>query len=183
MHIKDFQKLIEEIYFEKDNKRGIDKTFVWFTEEVGELARALRSKNYEQTSSEFADVFAWLSTLASIKNIDLEKACLKYKNGCPRCKKSHVYVKNKKMGKILPESVKNHLSNFYYFTPFIPPTFLIILGLLLFYKTEFMLEFTRFLERGVGAEWIPSEFTYQLYKIAGIIFIALGSWCLDMFVE
>ena len=35
---------------------------------------------------EFADVFAWLATLASISGVDLEAAaCAKYGAGCPRC--------------------------------------------------------------------------------------------------
>ena len=42
MTIDDFQKLIEKTYFERDNARGVSGTFVWFVEEVGELASAVR---------------------------------------------------------------------------------------------------------------------------------------------
>ena len=86
MTIQEFQRLIEKTYFAKDSKRGLEKTFLWFVEEVGELARALRGKDRENLDEEFADVFAWLSTLASMKGIDLEKAVKKYANGCPKCK-------------------------------------------------------------------------------------------------
>ena len=51
---------------------------MWFIEEVGELATALASDNIENKDEEFADVFAWLCTLANITDVDLEKACAKY---------------------------------------------------------------------------------------------------------
>ena len=59
---------------------------MWFMEEVGELTRALRRDQRDELEGEFADVFAWLSTLASIAKIDLEEAVRnKYEGGCPRC--------------------------------------------------------------------------------------------------
>jgi NTP pyrophosphatase (non-canonical NTP hydrolase) len=51
---------------------------MWFIEEVGELATALAANNKQNNEEEFADVFAWLCTLANISNVDLEKACKKY---------------------------------------------------------------------------------------------------------
>jgi NTP pyrophosphatase (non-canonical NTP hydrolase) len=89
MDIRKFQKQIEAIYFAKDNARGVAGTFMWFAEEVGELSRALRRKNDDELKGEFADVLAWLSTLASIAGIDLEEAATaKYGKGCPRCAKT-----------------------------------------------------------------------------------------------
>ncbi len=89
MDIREFQKQIETIYFEKDNARGLAGTFMWFSEEVGELSRALRRKDDKELRAEFADVLAWLSTLASIAGIDLEAAAYeKYGKGCPRCRKT-----------------------------------------------------------------------------------------------
>ena len=86
MHITEFQHLIEAIYLERDSARGIAGTHMWFSEEVGELTRALRRDNEEELAGEFADVLAWLSTLASMKGIDLEAAArAKYAEGCPRC--------------------------------------------------------------------------------------------------
>ena len=88
MRISEFQKLIEDIYFEKDDKRGLMGTFAWFVEEVGELSRELRScKDTDRMKEEFADVLAWLSTLASLADIDLEEAAGKYSKGCPKCHK------------------------------------------------------------------------------------------------
>ena len=87
MRISEFQKQIENIYFEKDSRRGMEGTFMWFAEEVGELSRALRRGDGKNLAEEFADVFAWLSTLASISKVDLEKAAGKYALGCPRCAK------------------------------------------------------------------------------------------------
>lgn len=86
MTVHEFQALIERLYYEKDSGRGWQETFIWFVEEVGELGRALRSEGREQIEAEFADVFAWLVTLASIHNVDLESAALaKYGAGCPKC--------------------------------------------------------------------------------------------------
>ena len=86
MRIADFQKRIEEIYYEKDAARGLAGTHMWFCEEIGELTRALRRGHQDELEGEFADVLAWLSTLASIAGIDLQKAALaKYEAGCPRC--------------------------------------------------------------------------------------------------
>lgn len=85
MTIGEFQKLIGEIYLVKDRRRGVEGTFRWFVEEVGELARALRHNRTEEKEEEFADVFAWLVSLASIAGVELEQACRKYRNGCPKC--------------------------------------------------------------------------------------------------
>ena len=78
MHISEFQRLISRKYKKRDQQRGVPATFMWFVEEVGELATALVSDDKENREEEFADVFAWLCTLANISNVDLEKACEKY---------------------------------------------------------------------------------------------------------
>ncbi|MHC4123402.1 MAG: MazG nucleotide pyrophosphohydrolase domain-containing protein [Planctomycetota bacterium] len=78
MHIAEFQRLIEEKYGTRDRERGTPATFMWFIEEVGELATALADSNSTNKQEEFADVFAWLCTLANISNVDLEKAIQKY---------------------------------------------------------------------------------------------------------
>jgi len=85
MHIEEFQRQIESIYFDKDSARGIEGTFRWFVEEVGELARALREGDQERQAEELADVFAWLSTMASICGVEMEEAVRKYQHGCPKC--------------------------------------------------------------------------------------------------
>jgi NTP pyrophosphatase (non-canonical NTP hydrolase) len=75
MHISQFQQLISQKYQKRDEKRGVPATFMWFIEEVGELATALADNSQTNKAEEFADVFAWLCTLANIANVDLEKAC------------------------------------------------------------------------------------------------------------
>jgi len=46
----------------------------------------LRSGSAEERRGEFADVLAWLVTLANITGIDLEEAvAAKYGRGCPGC--------------------------------------------------------------------------------------------------
>ena len=105
--IGQFQSLIKTMYFEKDEARGIPATFLWLTEEVGELASALRETEHarelaegsadqklradfeakqKNLCEEFADVFAWLATIANIAEVDLPKALFeKYGEGCPGC--------------------------------------------------------------------------------------------------
>lgn len=83
--LRAFQLQIERIYLERDKARGWERTFTWFVEEVGELARALHRGDEKGLGEEFADVAAWLTTLASIRGIDLGEAAQKYARGCPRC--------------------------------------------------------------------------------------------------
>ena len=88
MTLGEFQKLVERIYYEKDSARGLDGTFMWFAEEVGELAAALREGDTLEKTAEFGDCLAWLSTLASIAGVDLETAAAKYAAGCPACRQT-----------------------------------------------------------------------------------------------
>ena len=84
--LADFQRLIRKMYFEKDDARGIDGTFMWLMEEVGELAAALRDGSREEKMEEFADVLAWLVTIANVADVDLTEAIQrKYGKGCPGC--------------------------------------------------------------------------------------------------
>jgi NTP pyrophosphatase (non-canonical NTP hydrolase) len=72
--IADFQKLISDKYEKVDRERGSAKTFLWFIEEVGELATALNGTDRANLHEEFADVLAWLCTLANINDVDLATA-------------------------------------------------------------------------------------------------------------
>jgi NTP pyrophosphatase (non-canonical NTP hydrolase) len=90
MTLAQLQQLIRDIYDAKDRRRGVEGTFMWFMEEVGELSAALRTgddrRNLEE---EFADVLAWLATLANVVGIDLEAAVrAKYGGGCPGCRQT-----------------------------------------------------------------------------------------------
>ncbi len=76
------------MYHEKDVARGVDGTFMWLMEEVGELASALREGTPEELRGEFADVIAWLTTIANVAEVDLTLALReKYGDGCPGCQK------------------------------------------------------------------------------------------------
>lgn len=87
MTLKEFQEIIRRTYHERDRALGIDKDALWFVEEVGELAEAIRKGDRKEMEAEMADVLAWLVTLANLSGIDLEQAALKkYGKGCPRCK-------------------------------------------------------------------------------------------------
>lgn len=88
MQLADFQQLIRDMYHEKDVARGVDGTFMWLMEEVGELAAALREGTHEEKKGEFADVIAWLTTIANVAGVDLTEALQeKYGTGCPGCGK------------------------------------------------------------------------------------------------
>ena len=89
MDLRDFQQLIEKMYSHKDRARGPEGTFLWLMEEVGELAEAIaKGSDHAKKSGEFADVLAWLATLANVEGVDLSEALhAKYGKGCPGCGK------------------------------------------------------------------------------------------------
>ncbi|MBI2824828.1 MAG: nucleotide pyrophosphohydrolase [Planctomycetia bacterium] len=86
MTLAAFQRLIRQMYLDKDVARGIDGTFMWLMEEVGELAACLRNGTHQERMEEFADVLAWLATIANVAGVDLSEAVArKYGQGCPGC--------------------------------------------------------------------------------------------------
>jgi len=91
MDITDFQNLIKDLYYHQDCNRGIDKTFMWLIEEIGELSNVLKEKNpdKDKISEEIADIIAWTISLANLFEIDVENALLdKYPNKCVKCNKN-----------------------------------------------------------------------------------------------
>ena len=86
VRLRSFQELIRGMYHDRDVERGIDGTFMWLMEEVGELATALREGSHADRLEEFADVLAWLTTIANVAEVDLSEAVIqKYGSGCPGC--------------------------------------------------------------------------------------------------
>ena len=85
MNIETLQVTIAATYLERDRERGVDATFRWFTEEVGELARAIRTGERPELVHEFSDVLAWLASLANLLEIDLTASVARYADGCPKC--------------------------------------------------------------------------------------------------
>ena len=86
VQLRSFQQLIRGMYHDRDVARGIDGTFMWLIEEVGELATALREGSQADRLEEFADVLAWLATIANVAGVDLSEAVTqKYGSGCPGC--------------------------------------------------------------------------------------------------
>jgi NTP pyrophosphatase (non-canonical NTP hydrolase) len=85
MELSDLQATMRATYLERDAARGRDATFRWLTEEVGEIAKAMRTGDRENLEHEFGDVLAWLISLANVEGIDLEAAIERYANGCPTC--------------------------------------------------------------------------------------------------
>jgi NTP pyrophosphatase (non-canonical NTP hydrolase) len=99
--LSSFQRLIRGMYYEKDVARGVPGTFMWLMEEIGELSTALRETSAGDLSAltpqeltarrsnlheEFADVLAWLATIANVVDVDLDAAVQKkYGSGCPGC--------------------------------------------------------------------------------------------------
>ena len=90
MDIREFQDMMHKIYLHHDSRRGKTKTYEWLKEEIDELGEDLKENDRTALENEFADVLAWLSSLANVVNVDLEKATLsKYDNKCPKCRKTH----------------------------------------------------------------------------------------------
>ena len=85
VEIAAFQDLMARTYGERDRARGIDATIAWLTEELGELARAVRKGTVEEQRHELGDVLAWLASLAQQLDLALEDAAARYGDGCPNC--------------------------------------------------------------------------------------------------
>jgi NTP pyrophosphatase (non-canonical NTP hydrolase) len=85
MDLGAFQQQMRTLYGERDADRGLARTFAWFTEECGELSRALFRGTREEQEHELADVLAWLASLAEQVGVDLAAAAQRYAEGCPRC--------------------------------------------------------------------------------------------------
>ena len=81
----DLQDVIDRTYGTRDRVRGVPATVAWLAEEVGELAQAVRKGTKEQQIEEFADVIAWVATLANQMDVDLDAALTRYETGCPKC--------------------------------------------------------------------------------------------------
>lgn len=90
MTLRELQDKIHRTYYERDSQRGLERTFMWFIEEVGELARLLKSdqRNLKALQVEFSDVLAWLLSVANLAGIDIEEAASRYSDGCPKCHES-----------------------------------------------------------------------------------------------
>jgi NTP pyrophosphatase (non-canonical NTP hydrolase) len=85
MDLAGLQQLMERTYGQRDGDRGVPATVAWLTEELGELAQAVRKGSREQQIHEFGDVLAWLASLANQLGIDLDDAAARYADGCPKC--------------------------------------------------------------------------------------------------
>ena len=86
MHICEFQGMMQRLYFRRDSKRGTEGTYDWLVDEVKELGEALHVGDKVALENEFADVIAWLASLANVVGVDLEKTALvKYNDRCPKC--------------------------------------------------------------------------------------------------
>lgn len=85
MHLREFQASIDAIYGVRDRRRGRDGTYRWLIEEIGELARAMRTGDPHALQQEVSDVLAWTVSLASLCSVDIEVAAARYADGCPKC--------------------------------------------------------------------------------------------------
>jgi NTP pyrophosphatase (non-canonical NTP hydrolase) len=85
MDLTEIQRQMAALYGERDAERGVDATFRWLTEEIGEVARALRKGDPAELRHEFSDALAWLASLANLAGVDLDEAMARYADGCPKC--------------------------------------------------------------------------------------------------
>ena len=86
MHIQELQNMMRRIYFRRDSERGTVGTFNWLFDEVKELEEAIKARDRKAMENEFADVLAWLASLANVVGVELEDVALKkYDGKCPKC--------------------------------------------------------------------------------------------------
>jgi NTP pyrophosphatase (non-canonical NTP hydrolase) len=86
LHIREFQEMMRRLYFHRDSERGMAGTYDWLVDEIKELGDALNAADKEELQKEFADVVAWLASLANVTGVDLERAAVaKYNHKCPKC--------------------------------------------------------------------------------------------------
>lgn len=85
MELSELQRLMAATYGEQDRARGVPATVAWLTEELGELAQAVRKGSAEQQLHELGDVLAWLASLAEQLGLSLDDAAARYASGCPKC--------------------------------------------------------------------------------------------------
>jgi NTP pyrophosphatase (non-canonical NTP hydrolase) len=85
VELRTLQDVIGRTFFERDQARGVDGTFRWLVEEVGEVAKAIRAGDPAELRHEIGDVLAWLASVANLLEVDLDDAAARYANGCPRC--------------------------------------------------------------------------------------------------
>jgi NTP pyrophosphatase (non-canonical NTP hydrolase) len=83
--LRDFQQLMRATYGERDRARGVPATVAWLTEELGELAQAVRKGDRAAQLHELGDVLAWLTSLAEQLDLSVDEAANRYADGCPRC--------------------------------------------------------------------------------------------------
>ena len=85
MELAELQHQIEALYGARDRGRGVDGSFRWCVEEVGEVAKALRGRDPGALEHELGDALAWLASVANLVGVDLAKAVDRYTGDCPRC--------------------------------------------------------------------------------------------------
>ncbi|MCX8209288.1 MAG: nucleotide pyrophosphohydrolase [Sulfolobales archaeon] len=74
MTVREAQKLMKSMFYERDSSRGLYATFTWLVEEIGELAEAILNQDREGVEEEIADVIAWTLSLANLLEVDVEEA-------------------------------------------------------------------------------------------------------------
>jgi NTP pyrophosphatase (non-canonical NTP hydrolase) len=95
LHIREFQEMMRRLYFHRDSERGVAGTYDWLVDEVKELGDALNAADKKGLQNEFADVIAWLASLANVTGVDLEKTAIaKYDNKCPKCRRAPCQCKS-----------------------------------------------------------------------------------------
>lgn len=85
MELSEFQDTIRRTFLDRDTARGLDGTFRWMVEEVGELAKSFRRGEHGELTHEVGDVLAWLASVANVAGVDLAEAAGRYATGCPAC--------------------------------------------------------------------------------------------------
>jgi NTP pyrophosphatase (non-canonical NTP hydrolase) len=90
--IRELQATIRATYGHRDQARGVEGTFAWFVEEVGELSRAIHRQGHDERMTEFSDVLAWLVSLADLTGVDLAEAAAALRRRLPQVRPQPLHL-------------------------------------------------------------------------------------------
>ena len=85
VQLDELRDLMAHTYGLRDTERGIPATIAWLTEELGELAQAVRKGTRSQQLHELGDVLAWTASLAAQLDLSMDEAVARFADGCPKC--------------------------------------------------------------------------------------------------
>ncbi len=76
--VEELEKWVRNRYGDVDLARGLDRTFLLFIEEVGELSTAIARRDVPNIREEVGDVLMWLVSLSNLADVNLQECVEDY---------------------------------------------------------------------------------------------------------